>query len=609
MIQHPTVSPDGKLTVAVYNSKEGPLVVVSAFGSKDIATIAKLKKSQDRVDSITWVNNERIIISASYSKKMLGDRVRVNRLFAVNTDGSKFKLIQRRIAKSQSAWMDLLSSSRILSLLVKDKEHILLELYDERDKGYAVFKVNVYSNKFEKLFVNKYDVDSWYADNNGQIVFGIGREKDTTTIWHRKDNNDSWKKIHTRKAYDGATFEPILVKNDKAIVISDHKLYRKAVWLYDIKTNEFEKLIYAHDKYDVDNVLLSADKNEVVGATYYDNYQRIHFFENANQKLRQLVKNSFKNYETFIADYSSDYKKVLVLAQRDNTPPKYFWLDLDKKSGGFWFSNYPYLEGKQLANVTPFEFQTPDGMTLNGYLTLPNNIKADEKPPLIIYPHGGPKSRDYQYFNYRVQYFASQGYAVLQVNFRGSEGFGNAYQIKGHRQWGKAMQDDVYAAIDWLATKNLVNTEKSCLVGASYGGYVALTAAFQRPNQFKCIVSIAGIGDLLASVEDDYKYTTLRAFLRTEVGDPKNDADVTSMKKVSAINYVERIKSPILLIHGTHDTRVNYSQSDDFYAEAKSAGVDIEYMKIKKGTHFLDENDNRLDALKTVGEFLQQHLK
>ncbi len=347
---------------------------------------------------------------------------------------------------------------------------------------------------------------------------------------------------------------------------------------------------------------------EVIGAIYFEHFRKNFFFDPEDAKLYRIVQKSFKQYHASIVDFSDNRKQVLVLAQRDDSPPKYFWLDLSKRAGGFWFSTYPYLEGKPLAKVQPFEFKTKSGMMLNGYLTMPNGLTKKAIPPLIVFPHGGPQARDYQYFDPYVQFMASQGYAVLQVNFRGSTGFGNTYETKGYRQWGYAMQQDVYDAMDWLSKQNKVNMSQKCLVGASYGGYVALTAAIQKPDQFNCIVSIAGIADLVALAEDEYKYPTMRPFIKKTIGDPTDADDIARMKKVSAINYVNKIKAPMLLIHGVYDTQVNVSQSQDFVDQAKKAGVKVEYHEYPYGTHYLDENNNRLAAFETLGKFLHKHL-
>ncbi|MFD1620864.1 alpha/beta hydrolase family protein [Thalassotalea marina] len=611
MFQHATVSPDGKMIAAVYNGKDGPSVVVSPFASRKVAVVARLSKSKDRIDGLTWVNSERIVISASYPKLSYGGYTRVNRMYAVNKDGTDVVLLQDKKAKNRPDWMDVLSTTRIVSLLEKDKKHILIQAYDEKDEGWSVFKVNVYDSDYEKLFVNKYKVSSWYANGDGQVVLGVqydgnNNKKDTINIWHRTNNNDEWKLLHSRKLYDSTTFTPIKVDGNKAIVLTDHELYRQALWSYDIPSGKFEKVLFSHDKYDVDSALLSPDQSKVIGAVYYDHFRRNHFFDPNENNIHNKVAKIFSQYETSIVDFSLDRSKVLVLAVKDNSPPKYFWLDQQANKAGVWFSKYPHLENKPLANVEAFEFETQDKMLLNGYLTMPNN--SDGKPPLIVYPHGGPNARDYQYFDPYVQYFANKGYAVLQVNFRGSTGFGNSYETAGYREWGAKMQSDVYEAVDWLATQNKVDMSKVCFVGASYGGYVALTAAAEKPNDYKCIVSVAGVSDVKALADTAYLMPTLRSFVENTIGHPKVDDDVNNMREISPINYVKNIKAPILLIHGAKDTRVSIKQSRKFFDEAKDADLDIQHIEYEFGTHFLDENDNRLSAFKEIGEFLEKHL-
>lgn len=614
LFENATVSPDGKMIAAVYNGEQGPSVVVSDFGGSKVKIVGQLQKSKDRIDGLTWVNNERIVVSVSYPKLYAGRYTRVNRLYALNKDGSNTIILQRKLRnkKSRPEWMDLVSSMRIRSLINDDKEHILIEAYDEKDQGWSVFKVNVYDSDFKKLFVNKYDVSSWYADAKGQVVLGVGysgsrNHKDTINIWHRKDNDSEWKLLHSREMFNSTTFSPILVNGNKAVVLTDHELYRQAIWSYDIPSGKFEKILYANDKYDVDSAILNPDRTEVIGAVYFDNYRRNHFFDVQDGNIYKTIENSFPNYETTIVDFSEDRKKVLILAERDDSPPKYFWFDREINKAGFWFSKYPSLENKPLAKVQPFEFETSDKMKLNGYLTLPD--ASIERPPLIVFPHGGPNARDYQYFDPYVQFFASKGYAVLQVNYRGSTGFGNNYETAGYREWGQKMQTDVYEAIDWLKLNDLTDMSKVCMVGASYGGYVALLAAVERPNDYKCIVSIAGLGDIEMLAESEYQYATMRSFIQNTIGNPQNETDLANMRKISPIHSVEKIKAPVLLIHGAKDTRVSIKQSREFNEEAEDADVDIEFVQYKYGTHFLDENENRLSAFKKIGEFLEEHLK
>jgi len=235
-------------------------------------------------------------------------------------------------------------------------------------------------------------------------------------------------------------------------------------------------------------------------------------------------------------------------------------------------------------------------------------VDAKKKPPLVVFPHGGPAARDYQYFDEFVQFFANRGYAVLQMNFRGSEGFNNLYETAGYREWGQAMQTDIYDAVEWLEEQGTVNTDKACMVGASYGGYAALVAAFQQPERFKCIVSISGIADLTEHAVTTARSGWYEPFVVKTIGDPGDGEDRKMLDEASATNKLALIKRPILLIHGTHDTQVRVSQARDFYKKAKRAGVKVKYIELQYGTHYFDENQNRLQVFKALDDFLGKHL-
>lgn len=617
MIQHPSVSPNGEYIAAIYNAKDGPSIVISAFGSAEVTTIVQLKKSQDRIENISWVNSTRLLITASYSESIGNKRFRRDRIFSVNSDGTDLVELKTKMPESAASWERRNAASvRVVSLLKDDKKHVLLQTYDYRDEGQAVYKVNVYENDFDKLFVNKYNVHTWITNDKGQVLFGYGTEKskkvtDVNTIWHRKDEQSEWQLLHKQKAYSGETFTPIMVENDKLLVISDYQTRRQALWSYDIKAGKFTNKLYGHDKYDIAGVIYNPDRSRVIGVRYFDDYLREHYFQDEDNKIALLVKNSFKGYQVTIYSRSEDKTKILVYATKDNSPQKFFWLDIKNKKGGLWFSTYPFLEGQPMPNVLSISFKADDGVELTGYLTLPVTADSNKKPPLVVWPHGGPIGvRDYQTFDPYVQFFASQGYAVLQVNYRGSGGFGSNFEAAGHHEWGKRMQEDVYNGFDWLKSKNLVDTNKTCFAGYSYGGYAALTAAFQKPEQFRCVVSIAGISDLYTLAEKDYRWQgNIRAHIVNEIGDPTDDKVAKELQSLSASNNIEKIKAPILLMHGRFDTQVRVEQSADFYDKAKGAGLDVDYVEFKYGTHYLDEADNRLEAFKQLSDFLEDHLK
>jgi len=610
MIESPQISPDGKSILAIYNAKTGPQVVLTQFGKNQITPLAQLKKSKDRVDFVRWSGSRFAIIGTSYPGHYNGMYYRVSRLYVIDIKSKKVReLTQKRLRKKAE---HVVQSYKLVSTLKNDDENVLISTYDSRDKAYSVYKVNLDDGYFDKQFSNSYDVNSWYPDVDGVIRLGIAIEKNKglfqdkghfISTWYRKSEDDDFKLIKKKKIGTGATFDVLALTENgsKAYVMSDREIGRQALWLYDIETSQFEKKVFSHDKFDLSGGLENSN-GELIGAVWEDDFVKRHYFNAKDSKLFQSVKASLAGYEVFIASKSQDNKRVLAYAIKDNSPGKYFWLDLATNKGGVWFSQYPHLEGMKLASVEAISYSASDGVVISGYLTLPVNLKTDVLPPLVVLPHGGPHSRDMRYFDPLVQVIANQGYAVLQMNFRGSEGFGTKFETDGYYQWGKLMQQDVMDGVAWLDKQNIVSKD-ACIVGASYGGYVALTAAFQAKDRFKCIVSIAGISDLKDMVEDEERQSTYVA----NILDPNKDDALDGLADVSAINHINDIKSPILLIHGTRDTRVNYSQSKDFYNKAEDK-LDIKYIEFKDGTHFLDDPQNRKVAFSELSQFLNKYL-
>ena len=605
VVDMPSVTPDGRYVAAVLHSDDGPTIAVGEFGSRELDAIVRLKYGEDRIEYIEWANNDRLLVSVSKAERGGRTPFRVSRLYQVGRDGSDMKQIRRKEVGGLYARDRYIDTDTVLSMLPDDPEHILMELWDSRDNGFAVFRVNLEKNSFEKLFANTYDVDRWYVDGTGKVVLGIERFQNRLTTWYRPGDGNKWEVLDERELFESDSFN--VIEGDEAIVLSDRETRYDSAWRYDLKAGEFGELIFSPQDHDISSAILSNDRTRVIGFSWLDHYREDHYTDPAAAKTYETIKTSLQGYSTYIASASDDMQKLIVVAQRDNAAPKYIWMDLTRPAGGAWFAQYPYLEGKTLATKTPFAFETSDGTRVEGYLTLPTE-PTSEKPSLVVLPHGGPWSRDTQSFDPWVQFIANRGHAVLQVNFRGSRGFGSNFEVAGYKEFGQAMQKDVYDAIDWLESQGTVDTSNACVVGFSYGGYVALTAAWQQPKRFRCIASFAGIADLYQMVRSESMHTATKLVHAQMIGDIGNDADAAMLREQSPVNHVREMKAPILLIHGTEDTRVGVDQSRDFEVKAKQAGLDVEYIEIEDGTHFLDEHHNRLTVFKALDAFLDKHL-
>ena len=611
-IAQPSVSPDGSKIASIFNTTDQTQVVISDYGSTELKTIVALGGEKYRIDNIAWANNQRVLVTVSQPYVAFGIRVRTTHIYSADLKGESVFELRRNRGGKQTANQFYFESPTLLSVLENDPAHILVTLRDERDDNYSsVFKVNVNTGDFSKYLPNANKIVGWSPDKNGDILLGIGvtgqRNDLTKIVYVRKDTNSDWKKVKTFTPYESETFDPVLydAESNSIIVLSDHKLHKQALWKFDIATAEFSELLgEAPGTLDVSSAIVESKGNsrKVVGYRYIDNFVKRIFFDKEKLNISSQIESLFakQGLKATLYDFDESETKYIVSAVSDNSPMKFYLYDKSKQNISYWFSQYPYLEGKKLAYVSAITFKARDGMELKGYLTLPNNV---ENAPLVLFPHGGPYARDYQYFDPFVQMMANQGYAVLQVNFRGSTGFGNKYETAGYHQWGKAMQTDLLDAVDWVKENGYADTSNACIAGASYGGYAALVAGFQTPDQFKCIISIAGVSDL----NEQMSLWRKKGFLSYIENAVKGEDE--SIKAISPIYHVDKFKVPVLLIHGKKDQLVSYRQSESMYDALKNADKEVEYQEFEYGTHHLNDANNRIKSMELMAEFLAEHLK
>lgn len=605
MVSDVSVSPDGSSIAAKMIYEGMPTVVTAPFGSTEIAFAAKLKDPADRIESIDWVNKNRLFITASRPEFVNGFYVRLNTAYAVNADGSDLVVIENKAAykKQESAFVRNNQSIGLLNDLIHDDQHVQVLAYDPRDLGYSVFKVNVYTNSFEKIASSAGDRTDFISDINGNILFSTITKKNLTTIYYKAIGSEQWVDLKTLDITGDITFQPVSVSDDgKSILVkTDFDSNFDYIAKFDIAEKRIGDKLFSVDGHDIDNVIIK--NGQLVGYGYTKDFYERTFISPQQIEYNNKVKALFKNRHSYITSSSKDGQRVVVYSETDHNPGRYYTIDFATKKADFWLSQYPLLEQQQLAPVQPIDVISKDGQPMRGYLTLPKNKPA----PLIVFPHGGPHARDAMGFDPFVQFFAAQGYAVLQINFRGSSGYGNDFLQQGYKQWGLKMQDDLMDAVDQVRKNPAIDKNKSCVVGASYGGYSALVASFQRPQQFNCFISISGISDLAAMVKRDTEYSEqLGLYMKTAVGDYNTESD--KLNAVSALYQIDKIQQPILLVHGVKDTRVSFKQSLELYNKLKSNDKVVEYLELENGTHFFDEEADRKQAFAAMEQFLNRYL-
>ena len=315
---------------------------------------------------------------------------------------------------------------------------------------------------------------------------------------------------------------------------------------------------------------------------------------------------AFKGKDVSLTDWSADRTRFLVRVSSPASPGVRYLFDKTRKELSPLGEEYPELKDTALGQTSWITYKARDGLEIPAYLTLPPGLAAGAKPPLIVLPHGGPTARDHFDFDYIAQFLATRGYAVLQPQFRGSWGFGDAFEQAGAGEWGGKMQTDLLDGIAAVADK--ADASRVCIVGASFGGYAALAGATMHPEAYKCAASVSGISDLglmleqqwRTSGDDSAKVGELRAMLGA--------AEKGKLNATSPAQLVTKATAPILLVHGDQDTVVAPQQSQVMAGALKAAGKPVDYVVLAGENHYMTRSATRTQMLQALDTFLAKHL-
>jgi dipeptidyl aminopeptidase/acylaminoacyl peptidase len=291
---------------------------------------------------------------------------------------------------------------------------------------------------------------------------------------------------------------------------------------------------------------------------------------------------------------------------KDDGPIPYYAYSRDTKEATFLFVHRPELEKYTLADMEPISFKSRDGLTIEGYITYPPGIPR-ENLPVVLNVHGGPWYRDSWGYNPEAQWLANRGYACLQVNFRGSTGYGKEHLNAGDKEWGGKMHNDLLDAVDWVVGQGIADPERIAIYGHSYGGYAALVGATFTPDVFCCAIAGMGPSNLITFLETIPPYwKPLLDLMYLRVGNPETEADF--LKERSPLFKVDNIVIPMMIVQGANDVRVKQAESEQVVEAMKANGIECEYVLFEDEGHGFVKSENRLEFFSAAEEFLAKHL-
>ncbi len=594
----PSLSPDGTKVAYVSRAQGQRVLFVLDLARKHRLALMAAQVESFEVRWCGFKTDDRILCGLQGTAFIRGQPYAVSRLVAVDATGKeKPRVLVQNGELGVSQFQD-----RILDWQLNDPKRVLIELGADGSVFPTVFALDVYNGRMSTVQRSRSPIVGWTADRDGVVRFGWGYDERKFQYITRDSADGPWRTL--AKWERGATdftvhgFGPT---PGTLLVEADHN-GRSAIFEMDLGEKSDRQLLFSHPEVDVGGPIYWPTDRRIVGFHYETERGARKLFDAEAEEIYQAIDRILPNAENLVVDSSRDGRRLLVSSYADVRPMEYHLLDLDKKAIQRIGSANPELAKAALSPMTPVKIKGPGGITLPGYLTLPLDTSG-KNLPTVVYPHGGPYARDTWSFDPMVQFMASRGYAVLQVNFRGSTGYGEEWYDAGLRNWGTVMVDDITAATRWAVAEGIADPARTCIVGWSYGGYAALMSAVRESELYRCVVSIAGVSDLRALAAQERRFYGGRFRANYSIG-----SDSDELKAGSPLRSPERIKAPVLLVHGDDDIQVMVDHSRRMARALDGARKAHELVIIKDGNHSLTRFEWRQTLLANLEGFLGKHI-
>ncbi len=523
------------------------------------------------------------------------------RAYAVNIDGSGLK--------------DLTPFENVRVRIIDDLEdnpnEIMIGMNRRNPKIFDAYRLNVFTGELALVGENPGNISDWLTDNAGRLRVAVATDGVNNTLLYRKTETEPFKAITTNNFRD--TLEPLYFTFDNRNLYVSSNLGRdkQAIYRYDVENGKLLDLIYENPDVDVGMLLRSKHRQVITGVSFFTDKRHYYFFDKDRRHLQETLEEQLPGSEVVAGDgggnlKSKDETRIIVRTYNDKSLGAYYLYNRLTGKLKKLADVSPWLKATELADMRPIHFLSRDGLTIHGYLTVPQGAEP-KNLPVVVNPHGGPWARDHWGFNPEVQFLANRGMAVLQMNFRGSTGYGKAFWQAGFKEWGRKMQEDVTDGVQWLIKQGIADPKRVGIYGGSYGGYATLAGLTFTPDLYACGVDYVGPSNLFTLLASLPPYWGLeRQKFYAMIGDPVKDKEL--LTEVSPLFHADKIKAPLFVAQGAHDPRVKQAESDQIVAALRKRGIDVLYMLKDNEGHGFHNEENRFNFYRALEKFFGKYL-
>ncbi len=604
------LSPNGKFLAVISTiNKRRNITMLEVANLKNAKALTQFDETN--VGGFFWANNEKIIFTMDSSGGREGFSI-----YSVKTDEkAKVKLLVGATFGAGGV-----RSASVINRLVDDPDHVIVQYNGRNATAPDIYKLNINSHwdnrrktngKMKLIAKNPGDVTGWLVDNAGNVRGGSSMDGLNGKFFYKDIGEKEFRLIREFQVTD-ENISPIGfdATNTTLYAMSNVGRDTRAFYTYDPNTDKLGELIYGRDDVDMGGMIFSEKQNKLLGVTYFDEYPRQVIFDEKEKQVRDSLGQAFPDKQVNFTSSTKDEMISIVHVGSDLDPGQYYIFDRNTNKLRWILPAMSSIKPDEMSPMKPIKFVSRDGLDIRGYITIPNN-SSGKNLPIIINPHGGPFGvRDFWGFNAEHQFFASRGYATVQVNFRGSGGYGREFEQAGYGgKWGAEMQNDITDAVKYLVDEGIADPDKVCIYGASYGGYATMAGLTFTPDLYKCGINYVGVTDVgLLFTSMPKSWEPAKELMKIQIGDP---ADEALMKRMSPLDHVDKITAPLMIVHGALDPRVVKQHATDLRDALKKRGVKLsndEWIMKKDEGHGFRKEENRIELYKKMEKFLAKAL-